>query len=140
VQHLREHTEPDFDTCLPGSVGKHSAVIDKGFITSGLQIDRRESCEIRVERICMWIARVTIANEILRQPLHCWFREKGIFLTVGHVAGPGSREIEPTRHDHRGGRLRETGFPSSLQHANSQNRPSRLSGKHDVFGLDALVQ
>src|SRR5262245_4735434 len=64
VQHLRKDIEPNFDTRSPGSLGKHSAVIDKGLVASGLQVDRRESSKIRIERACMWITPVTVANQI----------------------------------------------------------------------------
>src|SRR5262245_61872969 len=43
MQHLGKDIEPDFDTRSPGSLGKHPAVIDKGLVASGLQVDRRES-------------------------------------------------------------------------------------------------
>src|SRR5215831_3892602 len=66
VQHLGDHIEPGFDTGLRDSLGEHSAVIDKGLVASGLQVDRRESGRVRVERACMWIAQVTVANEIRR--------------------------------------------------------------------------
>src|SRR5262249_7429754 len=132
--------EPDVDTRLPGSLGKHPAVIDKGLVASGLQVDWRESSEIRVEWAGIWIAPGTVAGQNRRQPLHGRLREKGILLTVGHEARSGGRQIEPARHDHCGRRLREASIPSSLQHANSQNRASGLSGDHDVFGLNALVQ
>src|SRR5262245_53023855 len=62
VQHLRKDIEPDSDTGLPGSLGKHPAVVDKGLVASGLQVDWRESSQIRVERACVWIAPVTVAN------------------------------------------------------------------------------
>src|SRR5262245_45963585 len=59
VQHLRKDIESDFDTSVPGSLGKHPAVIDKGLVASGLQVDRRESSKIRIERACIRIAPVT---------------------------------------------------------------------------------
>src|SRR5262252_800622 len=91
MQHLREDIEPDFDTRSRGSLGKHPAVIDKGLVASGLQVDRRESSKICIERAGIWIVAVTVANQIRRQPLYCRFREKGILLTVGHKAGSGGR-------------------------------------------------
>jgi hypothetical protein len=62
MQHLREHIEPDLDTGVAGSFGKHPAVIDEGLVASGLQVDRRESGEVSVERAGMGIALVTVAN------------------------------------------------------------------------------
>src|SRR5215475_14694626 len=96
MQHLRTHIEPAFDTGLPGSLGEHPTVIDKSLVASGLQVGRRESSKIRVEGAGIWIAPVTVANEIRRQPLHCRFREKGVLLTVGHEAGTSGRQIKPT--------------------------------------------
>src|SRR5262245_45185618 len=110
VQHLRKDIEPDFDTRLTGSLGKHPAVIDKGLVASGLQVDRRESSKIRMKRAGIWIAPVAVAEQIRRQPLHCRFREEGILLTVGDEAGPGHRQIKPARHDHCGSWLRQGSF------------------------------
>src|SRR5215475_1532572 len=53
VQHLRKDIESDFDTSLPGSLGKHPAVIDKRLVASRLEVDRRQSSKIRVERACI---------------------------------------------------------------------------------------